>query len=380
MRPPLSRDRPSLRADCAHCFRWASSQASSASGHVFRRHCWLLVHQRDGTTPFVRVERHRDGGYSASWHGSLCPSNVSVPAYRPPYTRGCPSGCTSAAQVRGRGSPRSPAGTFALWTGARADVSAHARGQGNAPLGAGAFGDAHGGSWPRTVARQRPACPREAAGSPAPLPARWRKGSRSHTPLRCHRSETARASGGAKTVKAGPFPCCVAQRARDLGPAGWVRRQRTAAAEQAHVREAGPLCVPAGPDRGPADALAPVTRRQADTPSGTRGKRTRSCLADQNTRRRIVPRPGTVWRQARVGAAGGLAVCTRASARHHRRGGRGPPRRFCGPQARHTAPRPPADGSGTRSCCRSRASGPGGWLAGQASTAQRVAACAVSGA
>jgi len=48
-------------------FRCASSQASSVSGNVFRLHGRLLVHQRDCTTPCLRVERHRDGGDRAYW-------------------------------------------------------------------------------------------------------------------------------------------------------------------------------------------------------------------------------------------------------------------------------------------------------------------------
>ena len=153
----MSRDRLSLRADFAHCFPLRLSQASSASGNVFRLHCRRLVHQRGCTTHFLRVERHRDGGYREYCYGSLRPRNVSVPSYRPMQTRGCTSVCASEAQVRGRGSTRSPSGTVALGTGARAGVQAHAQGQGNAPLGAGAFGDARGASWQSTGARRRPA-------------------------------------------------------------------------------------------------------------------------------------------------------------------------------------------------------------------------------
>lgn len=46
------------------------------------------------------------------------------------------------------------------------------------------FLDARGVSWQRTVARLRPGGPREAAGLPAPLPARCSKVSRAHTTLR----------------------------------------------------------------------------------------------------------------------------------------------------------------------------------------------------
>src|SRR2546427_12841734 len=95
----------------------ASSQASSVSGNVFRLHGRLLVHQRDCTTPCLRVERHRDGGDRAYWEGARRPRNVSVPSYRPTQTRGGTSVCASGAQVRGRGSTRSPAGAVALGRG-----------------------------------------------------------------------------------------------------------------------------------------------------------------------------------------------------------------------------------------------------------------------
>lgn len=44
-------------------FRWAAGQASSVSSNVFRLHFRGLVHSCDCTKHFLRVERHRDGGY-----------------------------------------------------------------------------------------------------------------------------------------------------------------------------------------------------------------------------------------------------------------------------------------------------------------------------
>jgi hypothetical protein len=60
----------------------------------------------------------------------LRPRKDVVPSYRPTQTPGCTFVCASEAQVRGRGSPRSPSGTFALWTGAEAGVQSNAQGQG----------------------------------------------------------------------------------------------------------------------------------------------------------------------------------------------------------------------------------------------------------
>jgi hypothetical protein len=148
----LSRDNPSLRADFPLFFRCASGQASSVSGNVFRLHFHWLVHSCDCTTHVLRVERHRDGGCSEHAYGSLRPRNISVPSYRPTQTPGDTCMCASAAQVRGRGSPRSPSGPCALWTRARAGVQSHAQGQGNGPLCSSAFVDARGALGPSTRA------------------------------------------------------------------------------------------------------------------------------------------------------------------------------------------------------------------------------------
>ena len=76
-----------------------------------------------------------------------------------------------------------------------------------------------------------------------------------------------------------PDPCLFSRLVRDCWPAGLARSKRTAAAENAHVRGAGPLCVPAVPERFPADACVPLTRRQDERQSGTRGKRVLACMA-----------------------------------------------------------------------------------------------------
>jgi hypothetical protein len=138
----LSRDRFSLRADCANFFRCASGQAPSASGNVFCLHFRWLMQPRDCTKHVWRVSRHRHGDSRERWSSSLRPRNIAVPSSRPTQTRGCTSACASEAQVRVRGSTRSPAGTFAPKTGAGASVQATAQGQGKAPMGSGAFGDA----------------------------------------------------------------------------------------------------------------------------------------------------------------------------------------------------------------------------------------------
>jgi hypothetical protein len=203
--------------------------------------------------------------------------------------------------VRGRGSPQQPAKTCAIWTGARADVQANAQGQDTVPLGSLACVAARRPGGQRTATRRSPSRPREAAGSPAPRPERWSNCSIAQVVGRCSLSETARASVCAKRVQAWPWPCFCSKRARDFGPAGLVRRNRSAAAEQAHVRDAVPIFVPAVPDRWPADALAPLPKRPEETQSWTRGQRAPSGMAYTSTRRRLWPRPGTLGSPYRGG-------------------------------------------------------------------------------
>jgi hypothetical protein len=152
----VSRDRLALRADFPKFFRDASGQARSASGHVFRLHFRLLVHQRDCTTHVLRVYRYGEGGDRECGDSSLRSRNLSVPSYRPLQTQGCTSACASEAQVRVRSSTRSPSGTFATHTGARAGVQSPAQGPGQGPLCSWAFVDARRASVRSTVARLRP--------------------------------------------------------------------------------------------------------------------------------------------------------------------------------------------------------------------------------
>ena len=60
----------------------------------------------------------------------------------------------------------------------------------------------------------------------------------------------------ASPVNALPWPYLFSKRARHCWPLSWLRSNRTAASEKAHVREALPIFVPEGPERLPADALA----------------------------------------------------------------------------------------------------------------------------
>jgi hypothetical protein len=131
MRPPVVKRQTLPKSGFCQffplCFR---PSAVRLSGNVFCLHFRPLVHPRDCTKHFLRVSRHRDGGDRAGWYSSLCPRNFSVPSYRPTQTRGCTSSCASEAQVRVRGSTRSPSGAVAPNTGVGAGVQSHAAGSG----------------------------------------------------------------------------------------------------------------------------------------------------------------------------------------------------------------------------------------------------------
>ena len=146
--------------------------------------------------------------------------------------------CTSECQVRGRGRTRPPSVTLAVCTGAGAGVQSNAPGQGTAPMGSWAFADARSASLQSAVARLLPWCPREAAGAPPPRHHVVSNVSRAHAVARGNRSYTARAHVWARLVNAFPVPWLFSRRARDFWPAGWFRRNTTAASEHAHVREA----------------------------------------------------------------------------------------------------------------------------------------------
>ena len=64
-----------------------------------------------------------------------------------------------------------------------------------------------------------PEASREAAGSPAPLPASWKKGRIAHAVSRWSIEETARASFWAKMATAFSWPGVFSKRARDCWPA-----------------------------------------------------------------------------------------------------------------------------------------------------------------
>jgi hypothetical protein len=103
--------------------------------------------------------------------------------------------------------------------------------------------------WQSPGRRRIRSASREALGSPAPLPERWKHVGVSNATARVRLSSTARANWWANPVKAWPWPGLFSTRARDCWPAGWARSQRPAAAEKAHVRSAWPSFAPEVPER-----------------------------------------------------------------------------------------------------------------------------------
>ena len=167
-----------------------------------------------------------------------------------------------------------------------------------------------------------------------------------------------------------PLPGCVSTRERDVGPAGLVRQHNTAAAEQAHVREAWPIVAPDVPSRRPAAALAPLRRRPEETPSWTggsgRGRASRSAAPHSTCcrgRGRLAAGRGSA-----PGAVGGDSG--RWSTRHRcatdprRASGRGRRRHSSARRAQGTVRPRPLGALGTPAAAGVQADGPGGWSAG----------------
>ena len=193
--------------------------------------------------------------------GSLC----GLDMMRCPRTGLCKGGATpgrraSLSQARERGSPRSlPRLSPRLQEPER--VSHQCPGLWDkTPMRTLAFRDAVQQDLEHACDRLIPCVASEASGSPALLPEPWRNVSRSQAAWRVSLSETARASWCARMVKAFPWPCVVSLRATYCCPAGWWRRNKTAASEKAHGRWPVPIFWPDVPHRVPAESLAHLTR------------------------------------------------------------------------------------------------------------------------
>ena len=188
MRPPIVKRQPLPKSGCCHFFPavlQAKRRPPLATCAVCLAVCWgtnvTAPHTSCGASAIGRAVTERMARVRGALETALSPHTV----LRKPW--GGTSVGAREAQGRGRGSPRAPSGTFARGTGARAGVQANAQGQGQVPLGAGAFVDAREAAGQRTGARRRPSWPSEAAGASAPLPSLWSKVSRSHPPRRGHR-------------------------------------------------------------------------------------------------------------------------------------------------------------------------------------------------
>jgi hypothetical protein len=106
-------------------------------------------------------------------------------------------------------------------------------------------------------------------------------------PGRGRMASTGRATCWARPVQAGPGPWFFSTRAQECWATGWSRRTRLAAWEQTHVRDALPSLAPEVPQRLPAEACAPVTRRHEARPAWPLGTRWRAGMASNRPRRRL---------------------------------------------------------------------------------------------
>jgi hypothetical protein len=138
-------ERRSPLATCAVCLSgcWCSDGAAPHPYGGAR----AAVTPRAETTPsdFCDLETSRYPGTG----------RCQEAAERPAFAR--------EAQARGRGSPRQPDTTFAVWISAGADGPATGRAQGRRPLGSWAFatqGHQHNRARERGVSRERPVRPR----------------------------------------------------------------------------------------------------------------------------------------------------------------------------------------------------------------------------
>jgi hypothetical protein len=107
---------------------------------------WLHHTRIEGLPPWRWRLQRAERRFSA-------PRNISVPSCRPTQRRGCTFSCASSLQVRVRGSPQSPAVTFAFWIGARAGVQSNAQGRGTVPMCSGVRQRKGCITWQSTVAR-----------------------------------------------------------------------------------------------------------------------------------------------------------------------------------------------------------------------------------
>jgi hypothetical protein len=383
MRTPVVKRQTFPTSGCFHFFRWGAGGASFPSGNVCGLHGCRLGSHRACPQPFLRVERHREGGDSEQSEGARRPRNRSVPAYRPTPTPGGTLVCAREAQGWGRGSPRSPGRA-----GRSRDRSERRRPSTRAGAGQRASG--------RTRVRRRPRCQRAAHGGQAPPMGTPGGGRRASLPLGDRRRERPRLavapeqrapvpgygprvsgpcpgrvwSPGAPNIF-GPQACGGAPgRPRRTTPPG-ERRCRAACRQ-------GPSASRRMPWR-----MGPGGTRPRHPGPGRRGRSQGSPPPARDAG--ACPYPGRSGARPRWGRPAAAPSAHwpppgRVAAGRPRRAGRGPPRRLCGPRARQPAPRPQGGWSCRRCLGRARARCLGGWGAGQACIAQRVAGRDGSGA
>ena len=250
--------------------------------------------------------------------GCPCQRLLCSPWQGPRDGRGQGPPGRSGGTAGGRETPGDPSGEgHRRASGCRSKRRAH----GSRPRDAQACAATPGWTaWRALVIRGSRSLSRATSRAPPLRPDAVNKVGLSQAVWRLTRSETARATVGARSVRALPLLGFLSRLVSNVGPRGCSRTQTTAAAENAHVRGALPSVVPDVPARVPAASLAHVTRRPDAATSCPRGQRALSGRSSRRTRRSLWPIPGTVCRRDRVVASWGLAVVTRRSSPWRRRG------------------------------------------------------------
>ena len=162
---------------------------------------WLHHTRMEGLPP-------GPGACRARWDGSRRPRTIAVPAYRPPHKRGGTALGASALQGRGEGQP--PGTLRPVRPLARSESQRPRTRAGAGPRAAGLLGVRRrtGGMMAAPGCQARPACPRAAAGAPAPLPALWRtRVSSPPPPVATSRRRHGPAEGPAPSAPGRPLLC-----------------------------------------------------------------------------------------------------------------------------------------------------------------------------
>ena len=204
MRPPVVKRQTTPRSGFLAFFPLGWSRRSRPLGTCPD----LLAVCRD--RPHVAAPHTAGGSPPAPWRGPrvsarfAAPSHPRCPLLPSSATAGLHRGMRQCVPGAGRGSPRHPAGTLAVFyrPGGEQASPPRRRGRTKRREAPGRAEPPWAAGWQSPGPRRLLSGPRAAAGSPAPLPSPGSKGSISPPVGRRNIAETARPSGWAHMVKA----------------------------------------------------------------------------------------------------------------------------------------------------------------------------------